>query len=218
MALQQSPDSKRLREVTARIEQIGTQAGRLMWELGGLLTEVEQTELWRTTPHGGFLEWIDGAMKFSRQTARKYQQIHAHFSADMAERYGSEKLVAGLAYLAQTKREEEPGDLVATTIRVRTTEGTFASVPFPLASVRQIRQATLFLAGANRADEAPSAPAEAERVGRLTAALAAEGLSARVTVTGGRDGVARYAIQELSATEIGQVLALLQRHLLGESS
>ncbi len=196
----------RLHEIHARLTTLGGEAARALWELGMLLAEVREGELWREDGQPSFGAWLR-ALGFEREKARKAMLVAANFSADAAERYGQEKLVAGVGLLAATAREELPGDLAAMQIRVRGDGGRFETVPFPEATVAQVKEATRLL-------DPPRGKAKAYAgwASRLEARLppAAGRAGQRVKVTVGPDGEPTVSVSRIPLAQWEAFLAAAQ--------
>lgn len=116
-------------------------AGRALYEAGVRLRRVHQDELWRAGSFAHFEDYLERAVDLSRTTAYRYIRLAEHFNADIAQRYGIEKLLLGLRLMDATPEHERAGDLLASTITYRNEHGRYQSVPFHEASTRQIRDA-----------------------------------------------------------------------------
>lgn len=159
-------DRQRLREITRRVADLKGRAALVLYELGVLLTEVADHHLYRAGDYATFEDYLDAEVQLSRATSYKAMRVARHFNAGMVERYGIEKLDAGVRYLELSKQEERPGDLVAAHLRLRGEDGRFVSVPFHEASYRQVREAARLL------QERRNAPAHSTRERTARVALA----------------------------------------------
>lgn len=134
-------DRHRLREATDRVRVLKAEGARVLYELGLTLREVEDQALWRAGGHGSFTAWLEDEVEVARTTARRAIEVARHFNADIAVRYGFDKLSLGLRYMALTRNVEQPGDLIAADLRLRGADGRFDSVPFHTATVAQLQDA-----------------------------------------------------------------------------
>lgn len=132
---------QRLSALELQIRDQAAEAARNLWRIGCALAEVRNEELWRDDGHTGFDAWLQAAGLLGRSTAYKAMRIASEFSEDQAARFGTEKLAAGIRLLSVTAKDELPGDLLAGSVAIRNSDGTFDSVPFVQASPAQIHQA-----------------------------------------------------------------------------
>jgi hypothetical protein len=102
--------------------------GRGIYDIGIRLARIHDEELWRTGRYEGFDHYLEHGVAISRRTAYRFMRIARHFNAEIAQRYGPDKLEAALGYLQATPAEEQPGDLLAAEIRIRDTTGRFETV------------------------------------------------------------------------------------------
>lgn len=100
---------------------------------------------------------LEAGVSFSRSTGYKLMRIARQFDAEIAERYGVEKLELGLGYLEATPERERPHALVMTDLRVRDANGRFRSVSFHEATPSQIKEAIL-LASASSSSRKSRSP------------------------------------------------------------
>lgn len=200
----------RLHEINRRVAELKGRAALVLYELGALLGEVQQSELWRVGGFDSFDAWLSGAIDVSRATAWKAMRVARHFNAGMVERYGIEKLNAGLRYLELTGADEQPGDLVAADLRVRDAQGRFRSVPFHEASYREVVEAGRLLKQVRARHSGPpgDAAAWAERV---NGALASTGGTARLRTR--KDGA---VLVDLRGVPLDQIAALAAALVAGE--
>ena len=132
-----TPDARRrLRAATERVFELKAAGAALLYDLGAVLREVEDEALWRAGGFASFTAWLSEAVEVSRPTAARAIEVTRHFSRDVALRYGMEKLYWGLRYVAATRADEQPGDLIAADLRLRGPSG-----PFHEASLRQVQEA-----------------------------------------------------------------------------
>lgn len=132
---------QRLNALESQIRSSYADAARNLWRAGIALCQVRDEELWRDGGHAGFESWLKATGLLGRSSAYKAMRIASEFSEDQAARFGTEKLDAGIRLLAATAKEEQPGDLLAGSVAVRNSDGTFDSVPFVQASPEQIHKA-----------------------------------------------------------------------------
>lgn len=213
----------RLNSIKSHMARLRGAAAALMWDYGGLLTEVHRDELWRDDGAATFDEWTKLHADMSDETAYKAIAIARHFTREMAERFGSEKLAATVDYLRVTKREEKPGDVLALSFRLPSSQG-FRSVSFIDASYREIEQATGLVKKTRLAAAAAKKPKPEphirERALGLAAALSPAPKGAvrgdRVTVKKSRDGRTTLTFHGIPVDEIEQFIEALRAHLLAE--
>lgn len=201
-----SDDAQRLRDITRRIGELKGRAALVLYELGTLLVEVEERALWRCGESSSFSDYLLQALDVSAATARKAMTVARHFNAGMVERYGIEKLSAGLRYMELSRPGEQPGDLVAARLRLRGADGRFQTVGFHEASSHEVREAVRVL----REGRAGGVPGEEQaRIARLGRALSELGAgSVRVKRRGGGLVVSFRDVPVEQLTALG---ALLQR-------
>lgn len=211
--------SQRLRSIKDRLAALSGTAARTLWEYGVLFAEVERDGLWREDDVASFDAWVEQVVGTSRETARKAMVIAEHFSADMAERFGTEKVAAAIRYLEATGRHEQPGDLLALHIRVRGDDGTYTSIPFADASYRQIREAARHVQERRRAGTSPEADPELkQRLRALSNALPEAARPKRgpavklARTSDGRPGVRFGAVVPLD--ELESFVEALREHLV----
>ena len=163
-----------LQEVAQDVARLKADMAGAIYDLGLLLCEVRDRELWRMAGYATFSACLESALGLSRRTAFKAMEIAAHFGPEIARRFGSEKVLAMHRYMKATTTVESPGDLIAADIRVRGPGGRYRSVPMNQASVRQIVEAARDLEAKRATRSARAAAREvdrAERLARLSAAL-----------------------------------------------
>jgi hypothetical protein len=148
--------------------------GRVAWDWGNALKQVQELELWRDDGATSFSAWLEKEVAISRTSALRAIGLCVHFTSEMAGRYGGRKLTAALIYLELTGKIEKPGDLQGIDIRIRGPKGTFITVPFSKASGPQIEDANAIL---REAEAARIAKQKAKEIDQSThdnaAALAA---------------------------------------------
>lgn len=191
-------ERQRLRAITARIAELKGRAALVLYEMGALLSEVSERRLFEAGGFESLNAYIDAEVDLSRATAYKAIRVARHFNAGMVERYGIEKLDAGVRYMALTGADEAPGDLVAAQLRLRGEGGRFVNLPFHEASAGQVREATRLLQQ-SRAQAPADSRARAERVAQ---ALKAAALGGRVTARKGRDGGALLSFRDVPVDEL----------------
>lgn len=184
---------ERLRAITDRIGALKGQAALVLYELGVLLAEVSHSNLFLDGGYPTLNAYLDAEVELSRATAFKAMRVARHFNAGMVERYGIDKLDAGVRYLELTRTDEQPGDLIAAKLRLRSPAGHYISVPFHEASSRQVREAAKLLS-----DRRPRVPPEArDRAERVARALQVAEVEARVSARRGRGGAALVSFRDV---------------------
>ncbi len=190
----------RLDEADQRLSHHLAEAARQWWAIGAVCLEVERDELHAEGGYPDVWAWVEDRHGVSRRTIGRAVEVARHFSAEMAERYGSQKLASTLAYLATTKRIEEAGDVSALVFRVRR-DGRFRSIPFEQASYRDIDEArALVLSSRRPAPEQPD-PAIIGRARAIEAALP-KARGERVTVRRDADGKHRLTFKDIAEDEL----------------
>ena len=134
-----------LSEVAAQVRVLKATIAVSLYELGQLLLDVRERELWRLAGRASFLACLEEDLEISRATAYRAMDIAQHFGPEIARRYGSEKLIAMHRYLKATGKAEQPGDLLAADLQLRGASGRFESVPLHQATLTQIEDATHLL-------------------------------------------------------------------------
>lgn len=216
------PEKRRaLRQITAEIQRLKGETAAVLYELGTLLRRVEDEELWRAGDFTSFTDYLDEEADVARSTARRCIEVVRHFNLDLATRYGFDKLFRGLRYLEVTRREEQPGDLIAADLRLRGPGGHFVRVPFHEATGRQIEEAIQLEAGRRGAAARRPPEALADRLDRLTRALPAppKGVRAakrRVEVTRAASGQVALTFRQVPLAELRAFLDAVERELLDE--
>ena len=214
---------ERLKALVAELEGIDRRAARMMWDWGVRFKEIEDDELWREAGSTSFYAWCEEHTPYSPQTARRAIEVARHFSAEMTEKHGSTKLAATLNYLALTRRDEEAGDVQALEIRFRGEDGTFTTVPFAKASVRQIQSACKQLqeAAAARNERAAAKAVDSSlraRIAKLSEVLpeAPKGSvrGERLQVHKGRDGEIAVSFKGIPVAELDAFVKAVKAHLI----
>ena len=214
-----SERKSRLASVKKRLGALNGTAAKALWEYGSLFREVRDHELWKDDGSESFADWLEVEMGYSRETARRAMIVSEHFTAEMAERFGIDKLAAAVRYMAATGRDEKPGDVLALRIRVRGERGSFTTVPFPDATYRQIAEAIKLVKGAAAGDDFEVDEETAAKVERLVDALPAapEGVKAgeRVRFEKGTDGRVAVSFIGIPVDELESALKAIRKHLVG---
>jgi hypothetical protein len=196
----------RLDDANRRMSAHLTEAARHWWGMGQVCAEVDADELYA---EGGFSDvyaWAEKEHGVKRTTVDKAMGVAQHFSAEMAERHGSEKLSSTLDYLAATNKVERAGEATALEFRVRR-EGRFQSIPFEKATYREIDEAKAIVVK-SRAVAGPPPPDEiAVARGRSLEAVLGplprgSARGSRVEVTRDAEGNHRYTVKSLSEAEM----------------
>ena len=160
----------RLAEADERMSRHVAEMARHWWGMGQVAREVDREELYK---EGGFPDvfaWAFLRHRVGEVTVRKAIDVAAHFSAEMAEAHGSEKLASTLDYLQATRKVEQIGEATALTFRVKR-QGRFASIPFSSATYRDIDEAKRLVESANAPKPPVFTPALVARAEALAAAL-----------------------------------------------
>lgn len=214
-----SPDQRRLRELSARVQELKGGAAAAFYELGLVLGEIQDEQLWRSDGYTSFHDYLSRAVDVSPTTARKVVQIARHFNLEIAERYGFEKLSKGLRYLELTKRDERPGDLIAAELRNRGPDGRYVTIPFHKATGQQVEEAIALERSRRR--RAPGPAAISERLSSVSRALppVPAGVRAsknRVEATQTRKGEVLLSFRQIPLRELRAFLAAIERELLDD--
>ena len=203
--------------LTNEIHRLKGGVGRGMFEIGVRLARILDERLWEARGYETFEDYLERGVAFSRSTGYKLIRIARHFNAEIAERYGVEKLELGLRYLESTPERERPGDLVAADMRVRDTSGRFRSISFHEATPTQIRDAIGLLGESKSRRRLPENLEK--RVERIEAALSAPPTGVhrgpRVVLKRGTDGQYAVSFLAIALDDLDQFLALVEQHLLG---
>jgi len=159
---------------------------------------------------------LEETVDVSRQWAYRAMRVAREFNAEMAARFGIEKLNAAVAYLEATRAEEQPGDILATDLRVRGEEGRFEKVPFVEATQAQVWEAVELL-GEAKVRRVPVPKEVGQRAKALEKALppAPQGLKrgARVRLSRGKDGRLAATFRAIPLDELEQFVEALRAHL-----
>ena len=203
--------------LTNEIHRLKGAVGRGMYEIGVRLARVLDERLWASRGYRSFEDYLEQGVSFSRSTGYKLIRIARQFDAELAERYGVEKLELGLRYLESTPERERPRDLIASDLRVRDTSGRFRSVSFHEATPSQIRDAIHLMVDARVPRR--QIPEEWERrVSELARALppAPAGLhrSKRVSIKRGLDGRLALSFHAIAVQDLAVFLTECERLLV----
>lgn len=217
-ALDISEARGRLRSATERVRDLKGDGARILHELGTVLREVEEQELWRAGGHASFAAWLEDEAEVARGTAYRAMEVARHFNAEIATRYGFDKLYLGLRYMELTRAREQPGDLIAADLRIRGPSGRFLSVPFHQASVRQVQEAVRLAAAGRSPRLSSSGDGLSERLSRLKAALPPPpaGMAVakeRVEVARTRGGEVALTFRQIPLKDLAAFVAALQAEL-----
>ena len=209
-------DMGRLNAIEGRMAELDRNAAATMWEYGNLFREVAQAALYRAAGFESFPDWLE-AVGRSRKTARKLMAVAEHFNAEMASRWGTEKLYATVRYLEATRKVEEAGDAPALRFRIRDHAG-WTTVPFADASYRQIEEARRLLEESRRGKR-PRPPKQIlERASRLADVLPPppKGVRRRdrVRLQSGADGRLAVSFSAIPLDELESFLVAVRDHLL----
>lgn len=205
-----------LRALTAQILDARQDAAKRFYIIGAGLARVQDEALWQAARFDSFEDYLRRGVDLSRAWAFRLMRVARQFNADIAARYGVEKLDAALAYLAATPREEAPGDLLSAELRLRGEDGRFTLVPFHDATAAQVREAARLMRDARRGGRrAHDASAMLDRAKRLATALpeAPKGIGRgeRVKVQTGEDGRLALSFSAIPVDRLGEFIALLEQ-------
>lgn len=208
---------QRLRDLETEVRTRNADLARNLWHMGNALREVQRDELWRDDDHAGFDDWLAATRVTGRSTAYKAMRVAAVFNEEMAARFGTEKLAAGLSYLDATGKDEQPGELLAVRVKIRDETGAWTGVPFLDASVRQIREAVAHL---NQARHSRALPEDLrERVQRINAEVpevAQAFKTTRVSVRRNKAGQVTVSLASVPLDQFDAYVAEVRGRLFGE--
>ncbi len=208
----------RLRHLETQVRARNADLARDLWRMGNDLREVRRDELWRQGGYTGFDHWLANTGVTGRTTAYKAMRVARAFAEEMAARFGTEKLVAGLAYLNATAKEEQPGDLLAVQVKVRDEAGSWTSVPFVEASAGQIREAATSLNQRKRKRAVPAKLRKrVERLNQTVAKSKAAFNSARVGVRKDKTGQVMVSLTSVPLAELEAYVAKVRAELTAEA-
>jgi hypothetical protein len=196
----------RLDDANRRMADHLAEAARHWWAMGQVCAEVDGDELYREAGFADVYAWAEKEHGVKRTTVDKAMGVARHFSAEMAERHGSEKLSSTLDYLQATRKVEQAGEATALEFRVRR-EGRFHTVPFEQATYREIDEAKALVLR-SRGEKGPPPPDDhALARGRALEAVLGpvpRGTTrgSRVEVTRDAAGNHRYTVKALSDAEL----------------
>ena len=207
----------RLRDLETEVRTHNADLARHLWHMGNALREVQRDELWREGDHAGFDPWLAVTGVTGRSTAYKAMRVAAVFNEEMAVRFGTEKLAAGLSYLDATGKTEKPGELLAVRVKIRDESGAWTGVPFLDASVRQIREAVSHL---NQSRHSRTLPDDLrQRVQRINLempAVAQAFKTARVSVRRNKAGQVTVSLASVPLEQFDAYVAEVRGRLFGE--
>ena len=205
-----------LKTLTAEILAHKAGIGRSIYEIGIRLARIQEQELWRAGRFGGFEDYLQRGVAITRRTAYRFMRIARHFNAEIANRYGPDKLDAALQYMEATPADEQPGDLLAAEIRIRNASGRYDTLALHQATATQIREATALVREAKRGGQRIPA-ALRQRIQRLAKALppAPKGTTRgdRVHITRGQDGDLAVSFHAIPLDDLDEFLTLVGKHL-----
>lgn len=210
-----------LREITASIQALKGEAAAVLYQLGALLRQVDERELWRAGGFSSLTDYLEREVDVAPTTARRAIQVARHFNLEIATRYGFDKLSKGLRYMELTRAVEQPGDLIAADLRIRGAGGRFRTVPFHTATARQIEDAIQIEVERQRAAAHRTSSDVATRLRALSQALPAVPTGARpaksrVEATKTRQGDLMLTFKQIPMAELRAFLDAVERELLGE--
>lgn len=200
--------------LTNEIHRLKGAVGRGMYEVGVRLGRIADERLWASRGYTSFEHYLEEGVSFSRSTGYKLIRIARQFDAEIAERYGVEKLELGLRYLEATPERERPNDLVLTDLRVRDSNGRFRSVSFHEATPSQIREAIQLAAESKLARQ--QVPETWERLSEeLAAALppppAGVHRGSRISLKRGSDGRLAVSFHAIAVEDLPAFVAECER-------
>jgi len=133
-------DLAELKALERKIVAARSRAARDAWSIGVHLTRIRSEELWRAGGYESFTDFLTRGIDCSRASAYRYLRIAEHFNAEIAGRYGIDKLRLVLRFMAITPAGERPGDIFATQLRVRGKDGRFHRISVHEATATQLEQ------------------------------------------------------------------------------
>jgi len=133
-------DLAELRALKEKIIEARSHAARDAWLIGVHLARIRREELWRAGGYENFTDFLTRGIDCSRASAYRYLRIAEHFNAEIAGRYGIDKLRLVLRFMAITPAEERPGDIFDVQLRVRGKNGRFQSVSVHEATATQLEE------------------------------------------------------------------------------
>lgn len=200
--------------LTNEIHRLKGAVGRGMYEIGVRLARIADEQLWAGRGYESFEHYLEQGVSFSRSTGYKLIRIARRFNAEIAERYGVEKLELGLRYLEATPERERPRDLTNTDLRFRDSNGRFRSISFHEATPSQIRDAIQLVAETKAAR--PRLPEQWEQAAdQLASALPPPPPGTlrgrRVTLKRGFDGRLALTFNAIAIDDLPAFLAACER-------
>ena len=205
-----------LKTLTAEILACKAGIGRSIYEIGIRLARIQEQELWRAGRFEGFEDYLQRGVAITRRTAYRFMRIARHFNAEIANRYGPDKLDAALQYMQATPADEQPGDLLAAEIRIRNDSGRYDTLALHQATATQIREATALVREAKRAGKRIPAKLR-QRIHRLAKALPPppKGTTRgdRISIKRGKDGNLAVSFHAIPLDDLDTFLSLVQTHL-----
>jgi len=133
-------DLAELKALKEKIIEARSHAARDAWSIGVHLARIRSEELWRAGGYENFTDFLTRGIDCSRASAYRYLRIAEHFNAEIAGRYGIDKLRLVLRFMAITPAEERPGDIFTVQLRVRGKDGRFHSVSVHEATATQLEE------------------------------------------------------------------------------
>jgi len=169
------------------------QIATAFYDIGALLKQVRDGELFRAKGLDTFEDYLAGEVDLSRTTAYKFIKIVETFPKALASRYGPEKLYAAVALIEATPDEESKTAISTLRVPVETDSGKIQKKTLAEASTREIqRAAAATRRGKPRKPDpgtAAAAAAAQSLVDRAAEALDRANLeSVRLTLRPSRDG------------------------------
>jgi len=203
----------------AHTQRILAAKGRLardFYEIGTRLAEIRHEGLWEAGGYDGYDDYLRRAVDIPASSAWRYVRIAAEFNAEIAARYGVEKLDALISWMNATPAAELPGDVFAKKIRIRGASGRFQQVPVPKARAAEIREATRLLQDAKQGG-ARIPVAVTRQLDKLSAALAGSSRAkGRVTARRDRQGNVVLAFNRIPLDELAAFVRAIEETLLTE--
>jgi len=133
-------DLAELKALAQKIIEARSHAARNAWKIGMHLARIRREELWRAGGYENFTDFLIRGIDCSRASAYRYLRIAEHFNAEIAERYGIDKLRLVLRFMAMTPADERPGDIFNVQLRVRGKDGRFRSLSVHEATATQLEE------------------------------------------------------------------------------
>jgi len=199
-----------LEQLNHRMRAVLVEAARKLWEIGQICLTVDADRLHDLGDFADVYAWAHAEHSISRPTVAKAMEVATHFNAEMAARWGTEKLVSTVRYLRATKRIEAAGD--ATSLRFRVwRDGKYKAIPFVDAGYRDIDDARKLVLRSAAKPPTPSDDETARRIREVGAALPPAppgfGRVERVRVQKASDGRSVFSFHAIPEDDLPALIA-----------